>query len=217
MKNQWNRRKFIKSAVAGSVGIGLAENLYAFNVLKSYPVKDKYKIAIMGVNARGMDHVRAFLNQPKAEIAYICDVDQQALAKAMEVAGKGQAKPKGVSDFRSALDDKTVDALSIAAPDHWHAPAAVMGLKAGKHIYIEKPGSHNPAEAELLLDAMKKYNTKIVQMGNQRRSWPRVREAMESLHSGVIGRVYHARRARPRCDAPHHNPIPVPGRGVPRR
>jgi predicted dehydrogenase len=193
MKNQWNRRKFIKSAVAGSVGIGLAENLHAFNILRTYPVKDKYKVAIMGVNARGLDHVRAFLNQPKAEIAYICDVDQQAMARAMELAGKGQAKPKAVSDFRTALDDKTVDALSIAAPDHWHAPAAILGLKADKHIYIEKPGSHNPAEAELLLGAMKKYNTKIVQMGNQRRSWPRVREAIELLHGGVIGRVYYAR------------------------
>lgn len=193
MKDKLNRRKFIKSTLAGSAGIGLAENLYAFNILETYPVKDKYKVAIMGVNARGLDHVRAFLNQPKAEIAYLCDVDQLALTKAMEIASKGQSKPKGVSDFRGALDDKSVDALSIAAPDHWHVPAAILGLKAGKHIYIEKPGSHNPAEAELLIEAMGKYNTKIVQMGNQRRSWPRVKEAVQSLHDGIIGRVYYAR------------------------
>ena len=193
MKNRSNRRKFIKSAVVGSVGIGLVQNIHAFNILSTYPVKDKYKVAIMGVNARGMDHVHAYLNQTKAEIAYICDVDQQALNKAMEVAGQGGAKPKGIADFRKALEDKTVDVLSIAAPDHWHAPAAVLGLKAGKHIYIEKPGSHNPAEAELLIDAMSKYSDKIVQMGNQRRSWPRVREAMQALQSGVIGRVYYAR------------------------
>ncbi|WP_276370050.1 Gfo/Idh/MocA family oxidoreductase [Chryseolinea sp. H1M3-3] len=190
---QWNRRKFIQSAIAGSIGAGLTENLHAFNILPTYPVKDKYKVAIMGVNARGLDHVRAFLNQPNAEIAYICDVDTIPLSKAMELASKGKAKPKSVSDFRRALDDKTVDALSIAAPDHWHAPAAILGLKAGKHIYVEKPGSHNPGEAELLVDAMKKYDTKIVQMGNQRRSWPRVKEAIQSLHDGVIGRVYYAR------------------------
>ena len=189
----WNRRKFIQSAIAGGLGVGLSENLQAFNILKTYPVKDKYKVAIMGVNARGMDHVRAYLNQAHAEIAYICDVDQQPLAKALELASKGNAKPKGVSDFRRALDDKSVDALSIAAPDHWHAPAAILGLKAGKHIYIEKPGSHNPGEAELLVDAMGKYNTRIVQMGNQRRSWPRVIEAIQSLHNGAIGRVYYAR------------------------
>jgi predicted dehydrogenase len=193
MKPGWNRRKFIKSAAAGSIGIGLAENIHAFNILNTYPVKDKYKVAIMGVNARGMDHVRAYLNESKAEIAYICDVDQVALKKAMDAAIKGSARPKGISDFRKALDDKTVDALSIAAPDHWHAPAAILGLKADKHIYIEKPGSHNPGEAELLVEAMSRYKNKTVQMGNQRRSWPRVREAMQALHNGIIGRVYYAR------------------------
>lgn len=193
MKKPLNRRKFIQSAVAGSVGLSVISHAEAFTILKSYPVKDKYKVAVMGVNARGMDHVRAYLNQPKAEIAYICDVDQTPLAKAMEVATKGQAKPKSIADFRKALDDKSVDVLSIAAPDHWHAPAAILGLKAGKHIYIEKPGSHNPAEAELLVEAMRKHKTQVVQMGNQRRSWPRVREAIESLHNGIIGRVYFAR------------------------
>ena len=193
MKDRSDRRKFIKSAVAGSIGLGLASEIHAFNILNTYPVKDNYRVAVMGVNARGMDHVRAYLKQSKAELAYICDVDQQALKKAMDTAVQGGAKPKGVTDFRRALEDKTVDVLSIAAPDHWHAPAAILGLKAGKHIYIEKPGSHNPAEAEFLLDAMAKYKDKVVQMGNQRRSWPRVREAMQTLHSGEIGRVYYAR------------------------
>jgi predicted dehydrogenase len=90
------------------------------------------------------------------------------------------------------LDDKTVDAISIAAPDHWHTPAALLALKAGKHVYVEKPGSHNPAEAEMLSQASLKYG-KVVQMGNQRRSWPRVREAIVELHNGVIGNVYYAR------------------------
>lgn len=194
MKDHWNRRKFIKSAVAGGAALTLGENLHAFNILKSYPVKDKYKVAIMGVNGRGLDHIKAFNAQPNAEIAYICDVDQISLAKAMEASAKSSqtTKPKGIADFRKALDDKSIDALSIAAPDHWHAPAAILGLKAGKHIYIEKPGSHNPAEAELLVQAMKKYN-KTVQMGNQRRSWPRVKEAIQALHGGVLGRVYYAR------------------------
>lgn len=194
MKNNWNRRKFIKSAAAGSAGLALTQNLEAFAILKSYPVKDKYRIAVMGVNSRGLDHIRAFASQANAEIAYLCDVDQRAIEKALEVAAKaGQTtKPKGISDFRKALDDPSVDALTIAAPDHWHAPAALLGLKAGKHIYVEKPGSHNPAEAELLVQAMSKYKG-IVQMGNQRRSWPRVIEAIQALHGGVIGRVYYAR------------------------
>lgn len=193
MKDHWNRRKFIQTAIAGSLGVGLSENVHAFNILKSYPVKDKYRVAIMGVNGRGMDHVRAYLNQPRAEIAYICDVDQLASAKAMAAATKVSAKPKALADFRKALDDQSVDVLSIAAPDHWHASASLMALKAGKHVYVEKPGSHNPGEAELLLEAMQKYNTKIVQMGNQRRSWPMVKEAIQSLHDGVIGKLYYAR------------------------
>jgi predicted dehydrogenase len=193
MKNS-NRRTFIKTALAGGVGLGLAQNLAAFNILKSSPVKEKYKIAVMGVNSRGLDHIRALLSQPNAEIAYICDVDSLAAAKAMEVIENAgvTVKPKIVSDFRKALEDQSVHGFSIAAPDHWHAPAAILGLQAGKHIYIEKPGSHNPAEAELLVKAMGKYN-KIVQMGNQRRSWPRVQEAIKSLHEGVIGKVYYAR------------------------
>ena len=193
MKAHWNRRKFIKATAAGSLGIGLAQDLQAFNIIKNYPAKEKYRVAIMGINGRGMDHVKAYLIHPKAEIAYLCDVDQVPLAKAMEAAAKGQVKPKGIADFRKALDDKSVDILSIAAPDHWHAPAALLGLKSGKHIYIEKPGSHNPAEAELLVEAMGKYNGKVVQMGNQRRSWPGVREAIKSVHDGVIGKVYYAR------------------------
>ena len=188
------RREFIKSSVTASAGLGLATHAHTFNILKQYPLQDKHRVAVMGVNSRGMDHIRALLSQPNAEIAYICDVDQLALSKAIDATVKGgqKTKPQGVNDFRRALDDKSVEALFIAAPDHWHAPAAILGLKAGKHIYIEKPGSHNPAEAELLVTAMKKYK-KVVQMGNQRRSWPRVREAISALHGGEIGRVYFAR------------------------
>lgn len=189
-----DRRTFMKTALAGGVGLGLAQNLAAFSILKSNPAQEKHRIAVMGVNSRGLDHIRALLSQPNAEIAYICDVDSVASAKAMElvVSSGVTVKPKIVTDFRKALDDQTVHGLSIAAPDHWHAPAAILGLQAGKHIYIEKPGSHNPAEAELLVKAMTKYN-KIVQMGNQRRSWPRAQEAIKSLHDGVIGKVYYAR------------------------
>jgi predicted dehydrogenase len=194
MKYDLNRRKFIKSAVVGGLGVGLGSQVRAFNILPRYPLKDKFKIAIMGVNSRGSAHAKGFASLENAEVAYICDVDERALASGIDTVVKAgqKSKPKGVSDFRSALDDKSVDALTIAAPDHWHAPAAILGLKAGKHVYVEKPGSHNPSEAELLTQAVKKYN-KTVQMGNQRRSWPLVIEAIQALHDGVIGRVYFAR------------------------
>jgi len=194
MKNDINRRSFIKTVATGTLGLGAVTSVNAFNILSEYPVKDKYRIALMGVNGRGSQHASGYASLPNAEVAYVCDVDSRAISSGINTVMKaGQKnKPKGVADFRTALDDKSVDAISIAAPDHWHAPAAILALKAGKHVYVEKPGSHNPAEAELLSRASVKYD-KVVQVGNQRRSWPRVQEAIAALHNGVIGNVYFAR------------------------
>ncbi len=193
MKNKIDRRSFVKTAAAGGLGL-VGVSGQPFSILSSYPVKDRVRVAVMGVNGRGAQHTQGFATDPNSEIAYICDVDQRAVEKGIDIAVKAgqKEKPKGVGDFRKALDDKSVDAISIAAPDHWHAPAALMGLKAGKHVYVEKPGSHNPTEGELLAQASLKYG-KLVQMGNQRRSWPKVQEAIKELHNGVIGRVYYAR------------------------
>jgi predicted dehydrogenase len=194
MKKPVNRRKFIKTAATGSLGLGLISSAHSFNILSQYPVQDKVRVAIMGVNGRGSQHVQAFAKVANAEIAYLCDVDSRAVTSGLALAEESGVtnKPQGISDFRRALDDKNVDAISIALPDHWHTPMALMALKAGKHVYIEKPGSHNPAEGELLSKATSNYG-KIVQMGNQRRSWPRVQEAIAELHGGVIGNAYYAR------------------------
>src|SRR5208283_4003813 len=100
--------------------------------------------------------------------------------------------PQAVKDFRKILDDKNVDALTIAAPNHWHAPAAILACQAGKHVYVEKPGSHNVQEGEWMVAAARKHN-RVVQMGNQRRSWPAIMEAIEKLRSGAIGTVRSAR------------------------
>jgi predicted dehydrogenase len=213
MKNNINRRSFVKTMAVGGLGLGITTSAKPFNILPAYPVRDKYKVAVIGVNGRGSQHAQGFALQANAEVAYVCDVDQRAVEKGIDIVVKaGQKnKPKGVGDFRKALDDKTVDAISIAAPDHWHAPAAILGLKAGKHVYVEKPGSQNAAEGELLTQAALKYG-KSVQMGNQRRSWPRVREAMEALHNGVIGRVYYARtwytNTRPTIGTGKEAPVP---------
>lgn len=214
MNAHWERRKFIKSLAAAGMGASLAPAAHAFNITSGYPVKDKYKVAVMGLNNRGRDHIRAFIAQSRAEIAFLCDVDSNVINAATEIVAKaGQtSKPKTVTDFRRALDDKSLDILSIAAPDHWHTPAALLGLKAGKHIYIEKPGSHNPAEAEMLLTATEKYG-RVVQLGNQRRSWSRIIEAMKALHAGAIGRVYYARtwytNTRPSIGRGRQVPVPA--------
>ena len=166
----------------------------------------------MGTNGRGIAHVNGFASLPNTEIGYICDVDDRAVRKGIEAAKQHQDKtPKGVTDFRHILDDPNVDALTIATPNHWHAPATIMACKAGKHVYVEKPGSHNPYEAELMVNAAHEHD-RVVQLGTQRRSWPWVVEAMERLHSGEIGRITFARTwyANSRGSIGHGQKAPVP-------
>src|SRR5262249_23566745 len=111
---------------------------------------------------------------------------------AADVVSKVKGRtPKVVSDFRRILDDKAVDVLIVATCNHWHAPAAILGCAAGKHVYVEKPCSHNPREGELLVAAARKYDRRV-QMGNQRRSFPKIIEGIEQVRDGVIGRVYFA-------------------------
>jgi len=208
-----NRRSFIQKAGITSVGTGLALSSFPA-ILKSNPLQtSKLQMAIIGVNSRGSALARGFTKTPDAEVAFICDVDDAAMAKgikAVEEAGQ-QKKPKGIKDFRTILEDDAVDAVAIATPDHWHAPAAIMALKAGKHVYVEKPGSHNPHEAEMVTAAMKKYG-KPVQMGNQRRSWPYVVEGIQQVHDGIIGKAYYARAwyANTRGSIGHGKQVPVP-------
>ena len=147
----------------------------------------------MGTNGRGLDHIAALLAQPNCEIAYVCDVDTRALAKGVAAVTAKQGKaPQGVKDFRKILDDAQVDALTIAAPNHWHGPATILACAAGKHVYVEKPCSHNPREGELMVEAARKHQ-RVVQMGSQRRSWPWVIEIMERLRGGEFGKVCFAR------------------------
>jgi len=173
---------------------------------------DKLVIGIMGCNGRGIAHINGHLSVPNVEIGYICDVDKRAVAKGIAtVAKKQQRKPQGIDDFRRMLEDKSVDAISIATPDFWHAPATILACAAGKHVYVEKPGSHNAHESELMVEAAKKHK-RIVQMGNQRRSWPWVIESIAALHAGEVGKVNFARAwyANHRGPIGRGKPVPVP-------
>ena len=144
----------------------------------------------MGVHARGLALAHNYASQKNCEVLYISDVDSQSMNKCINEVEKIQnVRPKAAPDFRKALEDKSLEALVIAAPDHWHAPAAILACKAGKHVYVEKPCAHNPHEGELLVAAARKYN-RHVQMGSQRRSWPNVMEAVKAVQDGIIGRVY---------------------------
>jgi len=186
-----SRRDFLKRSSVLTAGLATLGSGASLRAAKS--PNEKVVIAIVGCNARGMAHIAGYLPLPNAEIGYICDVDSRAVEKGIAtVARKQQRKPQGVKDFRRILDNPDVDAVSIATPDHWHAPATILACAAGKHVYVEKPGSHNLRESELMVAAARKYK-RVVQMGNQRRSWPWVIESIGALHAGELGRVCFAR------------------------
>ncbi|WP_421827435.1 Gfo/Idh/MocA family protein [Larkinella sp.] len=190
------RRAFIKKTVSGTAALSLGGILPGFSA-KSYAsilgANERIKVAVMGVNSRGLALASNFALQKNCEVLYICDVDSRASDKAIAtVEDLQKSRPKAAPDFRKALEDKDLEALVVAAPDHWHAPAAILGCKAGKHVYLEKPCSHNPHEGELLMAATEKYK-RVVQMGNQRRSWPNVAKAIQEVKGGIIGRPYFAK------------------------
>jgi len=184
-----NRREFIKQASVAGAGLFAAPQIPIF---KGSP-NEKVVIGTMGSNSRGFFVAKMFAQLPNVEVGYVCDVDANVVAKTVaEIEKMTGKKPKGFTDVRKMLEVKDFDAMMIATPDHWHAPGAMLGMKAGKHVYVEKPCSHNPAEGEMLVAGAKKYN-KLVQMGSQRRSFPKVMEAVQALHNGVIGDVYFAK------------------------
>jgi predicted dehydrogenase len=186
------RRNFIKTGTMAAAGIGLSTlNLPLFG--RNNSPGEKVIIGIMGTNGRGLEHIKSYTKIPNVEIAYICDVEDVARAKGVDLVEKLTGKkPIAVTDFRKILDNKDLDALSIAAPDHWHTPAAILACAAGKHVYVEKPCGHNPEEGEKLIKAARKYN-RHVQMGDQRRSMPNLINAMKQVHDGIIGNAYFAK------------------------
>ncbi|HTE24141.1 Gfo/Idh/MocA family protein [Flavitalea sp.] len=192
-----SRRDFVKNTAKGAVAVSLGGILPGFSA-KSYAsiigANEKIRVACMGVNSRGFAVGTNFATQQAdCEVIYACDVDSRAAEKFIggveKITGR---RPKSEPDFRKALEDKQLDALVVTAPDHWHAPAAILACKAGKNVYVEKPCSHNPNEGELLVAAARKYN-RVVQMGSQRRSLPNFQAAIKELHGGVIGRPYFAK------------------------
>ena len=144
----------------------------------------------MGVNGRGAAIAQGMMAASNTEIGAICDVDSRAAVRVGQLVGEKQGRvPAVVEDFRKILDDKGIDVLVVAAPNHWHAPATIMGCSAGKHVYVEKPCSHTPAEGEMAVAAARRHN-RIVQMGTQRRSWSGIKEAISKIHSGAIGKLF---------------------------
>jgi predicted dehydrogenase len=187
------RRKFIKKTGIGALGLTIGGVLPAFDA-SSYSriigANNRIHVMTVGVNSRGNALANNFARQKDCEVVSVCDVDKRAVEKCIHDVKIIQTRiPKGERDFRKALEDKQTDAVVIAMPDHWHTPAALLALQAGKHVYLEKPVSYCPREGELLVEAAAKYR-KVVQIGTQRRSWPNVIKAIQQVQDGVIGKVH---------------------------
>jgi predicted dehydrogenase len=205
-----SRRKFIKKAAIGTAGltIGMSAKSYA----RILGANDHLNVAILGCYRRFGALAPSLSKCENTSIVYVGDVDSRR-----QEEGQGSVKkltgemPKGEKDIRKILGDKDIDAVFLAIPDHWHAPGTWMALDAGKHVYVEKPASHNPHEGEWLISLQKHYG-KVVQMGNQQRSAPQSREIVAEIHGGVIGDVYHAVAfySNGRGRVPNANKVAVP-------
>jgi predicted dehydrogenase len=192
-----NRRRFLATSTLAFPALLLAQKPSRL-----------VRVAVVGTAGRGTGHAVELSKLADVEVAYICDVDENhARSAAASVEKRGAKLPKTVRDFREILTDKDLDAISVATPDHWHAPSALLAMSAGKHVYLEKPCSHNAREGELLVQAARTHD-KRVQHGTQRRSWPAIREAMQRLRSGELGKVLSVR-------AYYFNSRPTIGKGKP--
>ena len=186
------RREFLDTLATGAAGMALASTAKSYGQILGS--NDRLNFAVIGLNGRAYAHLSSLkANSGAARISHVCDVDANILKKfAAETEREMGEAPKTDRDFRSILQLKEIDAITIATPDHWHAPMAIAGLQAGKHVYVEKPCSHNPAEGALLVEAQRKYG-KQVQMGTQQRSSPHTLEVIDKIHNGLIGRAYYAK------------------------
>ena len=179
------RRTFIKNTGIATAGITILN----FPVFGKNAPSNKVIVAVMGVNSRGAFLAKGFSSLPNVEVAYICDVEDKAIQNGLDALKDAARKPIIVKDIRELVTKKDFDALVIAAPDHWHTPASILGVTHGKHVYVEKPCGQNPYEGEMLVQAMNKYG-KLIQMGNQRRSFPTLIEAVKDVRNGIIGNTY---------------------------
>jgi len=186
------RRAFLDTLAVGAAGLAVSSTAKSYGQIMGS--NDRLNFAIIGLHSRAYAHLSALkANKDTARVAYVCDVDTTIMKKFADDTQRelGYA-PSVDQDFRNILEKKEIDAITIATPDHWHAPMSIRGLQAGKHVYVEKPCSHNPAEGALLVQAQKKYG-KLVQMGTQQRSSAHTIEIVNKIHDGLIGRAYYAK------------------------
>jgi len=185
-----SRRSFLKKTAAASSATIVAPTILSSKV---FGANDRINAAVLGVNGRGKNHISSLMNQKNVQVTTLCDPDLNVLAKRKkEFSEKYNKSVALVQDLRNVMDDKDIDVVSIASPNHWHALSVIWACQAGKDVYVEKPGSHNLWEGRKMVEAAQKYD-RIVQHGVQLRSSPAINEAIELMRDGYIGKVYMAR------------------------
>jgi predicted dehydrogenase len=203
-----DRREFLRqagTAVLGAAALGMPGSQAA-------GANDRIVLGVIGPGGQGSGLLKSFAAQKDVDVAYVCDPDANRMTAAAKAVEKASGKaPRADKDMRRIFDDRAVDAVVIATPDHWHAPATILACDAGKHVYVEKPCSHNIREGRLMIEAARRSN-RVVQVGTQTRSAPHVRRAMELLHSGAIGEVLVAKvwNSQPRANICHAKPSDPP-------
>lgn len=179
------RRDFLKRAGAAAPLLSISSSWAA--------ASDRIRVAVIGMGGRGRDHMNALARIDGVEVAAFCDPDEERMSEsAAQFESLTGRRPRLEPDLRRVLEDRSIDAITIAAPNHWHALATIWGCQAGKHVYVEKPVAHDMAEGKMMVAAARKYN-RIVQGGTQRRSNPNILRAIKALHGGIIGDLYMAR------------------------
>lgn len=187
MSETMNRRSFVKGTAAGAVGLALAQP--GSRVLGA---NEDIRVAVVGLNGRGGNHLSAFNGMDGVRVAALCDIDEQVLERRVGQFSERNQSVKTYTDFRKLLEDKEIDAISIATPNHWHSLMTVWGCQAGKDVYVEKPCSHNVFEGRQAVAAARKYN-RIVQHGTQRRGDSRWARTIAAIQSGKYGKLLVAK------------------------
>jgi predicted dehydrogenase len=188
-----NRRRFLSQSAAASVAAMAASSWVQPRAQAKNLANGKIVVCCTGVRGRGNSLLHSFGEQPDVEVKYICDIDPSVMAsRAGAFESKFGIKPERISEYRKALDDKSLDALVLGTPDHWHALPTIHGCQAGKDVYTEKPDGNNLEEGRVMAAAAKKYG-RVVQLGTQARSDPDLHAVIEYVKQGHLGKVVQAR------------------------
>ncbi len=201
MKKTITRRKFIKKGSAGLAGVAILSSS-ALSYGRILGSNDTIQMAVIGIRGRGGSHINNFAKMNNVRLKYLVDVDENQFKRRLdEVEKLAGYRPQTEWDMRRVFDDKEIDAVSVATPNHWHALSTVWAAQAGKHVYVEKPSSHNVFEGRKMIEASRKYNV-MVQVGFQNRSILNTNRAIKFIRDGKLGEVYMTRGLcfKPRAD-----------------